>query len=92
MGLPVYFGNIIAKRYLKAGGKISMAVFTELWKEKLIYRKPVERAFYLLDKTDKGFLTGEDFLPLMSSIMEIHPGLNFLKDTPEFQEKYGKSD
>lgn len=91
MGLPVYFGNIIVKRFVKTGNKISMPVFVELWKEKLIFRKPVERAFYLLDKTDKGYLIAEDFMPLMISVMENHPGLNFLKDTPEFQEKYGRT-
>lgn len=91
MGLPVYFGTIIVKRFAKGGARISMGAFADLWRDKLVYRKPVERAFYLLDKTDKGYLNGEDFMPLMLSVMETHPGLNFLKDTPEFQEKYGRS-
>lgn len=77
------------KRFSQAGTKITMAKFVEIWKEKLIWRKPVERAFFLLDSNEKNYLIGSDFMSLMMAVMEIHPGLNFLKDTPEFQEKYG---
>jgi serine/threonine-protein phosphatase 2A regulatory subunit B'' len=89
MGLPVYFGSIIVKRFSSNGNKISMAIFVEVWKEKLIWRKPVERAFFLLDSKEKNYLIGSDFMSMMTAVMEIHPGLNFLKETPEFQEKYG---
>ena len=34
------------------------------------------------------YLTKSDFRPLLEAILERHPGLDFLKTTQEFQEKY----
>lgn len=36
----------------------------------------------------KKFCTPEDFKILFKEILEIHPGLEFLKDTPDFQDWY----
>lgn len=32
----------------------------------------------------------EDLKPLMRELLNKHPGLEFLHDTPEFQDRYGK--
>ena len=33
-------------------------------------------------------LTQEDLQPLMRQVLAYHPGLEFLRETPEFQERY----
>jgi serine/threonine-protein phosphatase 2A regulatory subunit B'' len=30
----------------------------------------------------------DDFRPIMNVVLETHPGLEFLKEAPEFQERY----
>ena len=32
----------------------------------------------------------EDFKPVLQELLAIHPGLEFLQGTPEFQERYGE--
>ena len=78
------------KNFAKGGTKLNMQSFIELWRDKLANKAPVARVFFILDKGEKGYLVGDDFLPMMTSVMECHPGLTFLKETPEFQEKYGR--
>lgn len=36
-------------------------------------------------------LTYADFQPLMDSVLQYHPGLEFLKETNEFQKKYAET-
>lgn len=33
-------------------------------------------------------IVADDFKPMFSYLLENHPGLEFLKQTPEFQERY----
>ena len=37
------------------------------------------------------FLVYSDLNPLMDSILSFHPGLEFLKETSEFQRKYAET-
>ena len=36
------------------------------------------------------YLTYADLRPMMSALLKLHPGLEFLADTPEFQERYAE--
>jgi serine/threonine-protein phosphatase 2A regulatory subunit B'' len=40
-------------------------------------KKPTENAIYRTD-----------FMPFMKALLESHPGLDFLKSHPDFQDKY----
>ncbi|GJM90471.1 hypothetical protein PR202_ga06752 [Eleusine coracana subsp. coracana] len=52
--------------------------------------------FEKIDKDGTGFVTRysviniEDFKPVLRDLLDNHPGLEFLKSTPEFQERYCK--
>jgi len=48
-----------------------------------------KRIFKLLDTNNKGYLQQNDFKSLLKVLLDSHPGLEFLKATPEFQDKYG---
>ena len=37
------------------------------------------------------FLYLTDFRPLLDLLLETHPGLEFLKATPEYQERYSET-
>ena len=37
------------------------------------------------------YLTYADFQPLLDCILQLHPGLEFLKETSEFQKKYAET-
>jgi hypothetical protein len=53
-----------------------------VWKE-LENESPHMRAFWLLSsEARKKYATVGDFKQLFKEILEVHPGLLFLKDTP----------
>ena len=39
----------------------------------------------MVSESNKKYLEVDDFKQLLEEIMNAHPGLEFLKDTPEFQ-------
>ncbi|KAK8970076.1 hypothetical protein KSP40_PGU020147 [Platanthera guangdongensis] len=46
--------------------------------------------FTILKQPDRKYLTQEDFKPLLRELLSSHPGLEFLQNTPEFQDRYGE--
>ena len=67
---------------------VNKADFLKLWAE--IENKEITyRAFYLISSDKKKrFCTIDDFRVLFQDILEYHAGLEFLKDTPDFQGWY----
>ncbi|KAG0557304.1 hypothetical protein KC19_11G118600 [Ceratodon purpureus] len=49
------------------------------------------RIFSVLRQQDKNYLTQEDFRPVLRELLLTHHGLEFLHDTPEFQERYAET-
>ena len=47
----------------------------------------VARMFEVLRKDGALYLVQDDFKSMMSGILLGHPGLEFLQDTPEFQDR-----
>jgi serine/threonine-protein phosphatase 2A regulatory subunit B'' len=89
-GLPKFMKF---KLFTAAGGgdSLSKTQFLRFWKKELENKSPVERFFFLVKKNGKSFIEREDFHFMMNVLMEIHPGLDFLKATPEFQDRYADS-
>ena len=48
------------------------------------------RAFELL-RRGKPHVCNQDFLPVLNDLVARHPGLEFLSETPEFQERYAET-
>ncbi|KAK8945864.1 hypothetical protein KSP40_PGU000770 [Platanthera guangdongensis] len=46
--------------------------------------------FTIMKQPDRKYLTQEDFKPLLRELLSSHPGLEFLQNTPEFQDRYGE--
>ena len=85
--IPIYFADIIVERIGKEQ-YVDLQTFVTFFKKHMHGKDACKRSFYLLDQNEKGYLTQEYFWPLLRSILDLHPGLEFLKATPEFQDKY----
>ncbi|KAK8962627.1 hypothetical protein KSP40_PGU005513 [Platanthera guangdongensis] len=46
--------------------------------------------YTILKQPDRKYLTQEDFKPLLRELLSSHPVLEFLQNTPEFQDRYGE--
>jgi serine/threonine-protein phosphatase 2A regulatory subunit B'' len=89
-GLPKILNQLLFKRIDSENtGKISKAQFQKHYETQMQPLDVSKRIFTLLAKTGANSIVKDDFKPLMKLLMETHPGLDFLKATPEFQEKYG---
>lgn len=49
---------------------------------------PVRRMFDILRKEDCRYVAPDDLKSMMAGILLSHPGLEFLQETPEFQDRY----
>ena len=73
---------------------VTLTQFAEYWNSTLRkYAEPNARVFEVLrgSKPDQGprhYLEHADFRPILRCILDTHPGLEFLKDSPEFQDRY----
>lgn len=50
-----------------------------------------ERTFEMLRQADCPYVTAEDLRRLLSGVLGTHPGLEFLRDAPEFQDRYAET-
>jgi serine/threonine-protein phosphatase 2A regulatory subunit B'' len=49
------------------------------------------RALDILRAPDRQYIIPSDFRPIMAGILGSHPGLSFLQDSPEFQDRYAET-
>ncbi|EOY06069.1 Calcium-binding EF-hand family protein isoform 4 [Theobroma cacao] len=49
------------------------------------------RMYTILKQPDRRYLTQDDFKPVLHELLASHPGLEFLQNTPEFQERYAET-
>lgn len=69
-------------------GKIKKEQLEEYYSKEMRNLDITHRIFRILAKTGKQYIEKDDLYPLARIVMETHPGLEFLKATPEFQDKY----
>ncbi|EGC30259.1 hypothetical protein DICPUDRAFT_95777 [Dictyostelium purpureum] len=63
--------------------------FVEFWKNHIYGKEPEELLFNILRKSeDSKYLYYEDFFLFSKTLIDFHPGLEFLSNTPEFQDRY----
>lgn len=54
----------------------------------LVQVDPVRRMFDILRKENCFYVAPDDLKSMMAGILLSHPGLEFLQETPEFQDRY----
>eukprot|EP00850_Spirogloea_muscicola_P017584 SM000152S01572 [mRNA] locus=s152:288904:292553:- [translate_table: standard] len=91
--LPSYFNSCLFHKVDPAGrGSITREAFVKFWVEShLILTDLPTRVFAALKQPNREHLTQDDFKPLLRELLNVHPGLEFLHDTPEFQDRYAET-
>eukprot|EP00897_Mesotaenium_endlicherianum_P010275 jgi/Mesen1/9276/ME000060S08713 len=91
--LPSFFnGCLFRKIDSDSTGLVTRDKFLKAWVENnLLTADMATRVFAVLKEADKNYITQEDFKPLLRELLNTHPGLEFLHDTPEFQERYAET-
>lgn len=91
---PFYFTTLLFVR-IDVGntGSISQSMVESFWRRCMAEKSTTDRFYYTIKNPAtpkaKG-LVSEDFFPIMNELLEIHPGLAFLKGSG-FQECYAET-
>lgn len=86
--LPKYLSRLLFTRIAGDKPQVSKAQFTKYWKSEMEGKDLSRRVFDVIKAANRPHIERDDFRPLLVTLMETHPGLDFLKATPEFQERY----
>ncbi|KAI7749596.1 hypothetical protein M8C21_021898, partial [Ambrosia artemisiifolia] len=91
--LPSFFSTALFKKIDVAGtGVVTRDAFVDYWVNGNMLIKDVATQIYtILKQPDLKYLTQEDFKPILRELLATHPGLEFLQNTPEFQERYAET-
>eukprot|EP00271_Cylindrocystis_brebissonii_P008751 TRINITY_DN2323_c0_g2_i1.p1 TRINITY_DN2323_c0_g2~~TRINITY_DN2323_c0_g2_i1.p1 ORF type:complete len:564 (-),score=121.44 TRINITY_DN2323_c0_g2_i1:1380-3071(-) len=91
--LPAFFNGVLFRRLADEGTSlVTREAFTTFWVDPGHLTADMSaRVMAALKQPDNNFLTQEDWDPLMRELLATHPGLEFLHDTPEFQERYAET-
>ncbi|CAN1270361.1 Serine/threonine protein phosphatase 2A regulatory subunit B''alpha [Linum perenne] len=91
--LPSFFSSAIFRRIDEdCYGIVTRDAFVKYWVESnMLTMDMATQIFEVLKKPGHRFLTKTDFKPVLEELLATHPGLEFLQNTPEFQEKYAET-
>ena len=91
MGVPKIFMQMLFKKVVAENGlpenteSLTKDHVQRYWQKLDFHRKTEkERIWHVIKKKDANFMENDDFKPLFVYLLELHPGLEFLKATPEF--------
>ena len=66
-----------------------LSYFTRFWKDEFSQTNDLNVRFFRLFQNGKdNYLTRDDFLPLLESVVRNHPGLSFLRNAASFHNHY----
>ncbi|ONK80515.1 uncharacterized protein A4U43_C01F18650 [Asparagus officinalis] len=91
--LPSFFSSVLFRRIdVDCIGTITRNAFVKYWIDSnLMTRDIATQIFTILKQPARKYLTQEDFKPVLRELLASHPGLEFLQNTPEFQERYAET-
>lgn len=67
---------------------MTRGAFCRFWRAEIEPYDSLQRFFRLVKQPNADGIVKEDFMPYLEELLTYHPGLEFLENTPEFQEKY----
>ncbi|KAL3808014.1 hypothetical protein ACHAXA_004967, partial [Cyclostephanos tholiformis] len=67
---------------------VTYGVFRRFWEMEMAPYDMNERFFRLVKRPDREYITRDDFFPYIKELLNDHPGLEFLANHAEFQDKY----
>jgi len=67
---------------------VTLGIFERFWNDEMAPFDRHERFFRLVKRPGRRYIFQEDFHPYVQELLDYHPGLDFLSNHTEFQEKY----
>jgi hypothetical protein len=67
---------------------LPLEALLRFWREEMEPYDEVDRLFRLLKHPQAECLVKEDFYPILRDLLDTHPGMEFLRTHPDFQQKY----
>ena len=92
LDLPIFFSvPLFQKLQPQPSGLLDQDSFLAFWERRLVKEDQNLQVFECLRKEGQDYVTKEDLQPLLRAVLFTHPGLEFLQDTPEFQDRYAET-
>ncbi|KAJ4844045.1 hypothetical protein Tsubulata_013450 [Turnera subulata] len=91
--LPSFFSSMLFRKIdVDCTGIVTREAFIKYWVDgNMLTMDTATQMFNILKRPDCKYLTKADFKPILRELLATHPGLEFLKGTPEFQERYAET-
>ena len=88
-GFPSFFAQALFEKLAQPGqAVVARAKCTQWWETNIKHKRPEVRLFHFLREPSNQFVTRADWKKRLACLLDTHPGLDFLKATPEFQDRY----
>jgi serine/threonine-protein phosphatase 2A regulatory subunit B'' len=90
LGVSRYFAEPFFRRLLKVSNHqgVRKSDVTAYWKGRLKIGDSTSNFFHIVRQDSCDYITRTDFRDFLWVLLDTHPGLSFLRDSPEFQERY----
>ncbi|GLU03690.1 hypothetical protein SLE2022_208760 [Rubroshorea leprosula] len=91
--LPSFLSSALFRKIdVDCTGIVTRDTFIKFWVDNNMLAMDVAtQAFKIIKQSDRNYLTQVDFKPVLQELLATHPGLEFLRGTPEFQERYAET-
>uniref|UniRef100_A0A2P2LTT7 Calcium ion binding protein n=1 Tax=Rhizophora mucronata TaxID=61149 RepID=A0A2P2LTT7_RHIMU len=91
--LPSFFCSAIFRNIdMNFTGKVTRDAFIKYWVDgNMLTMDTATQIFHILKQPDCKYLTQADFIVVLQELLATHPGLEFLRTTQEFQERYAET-
>ncbi|XP_022771296.1 serine/threonine protein phosphatase 2A regulatory subunit B''alpha-like isoform X2 [Durio zibethinus] len=88
--LPSFLSSALFRKIdVHCAGIVTRDAFIKYWVDGNMLTMDVEtQIFEILKRPGCKHLTQVDFKPVLRELLATHPGLEFLRNTPEFQDRY----
>ncbi|XP_057423877.1 serine/threonine protein phosphatase 2A regulatory subunit B''beta-like [Lotus japonicus] len=91
--LPSFFSTALFKKIdISFTGTITRDQFIDYWiRGNMLAMDLPTQIYTILKQPHRSYLVQDDFKPILRELLSTHPGLEFLQNTPEFQERYAET-
>ncbi|KAJ9169637.1 hypothetical protein P3X46_017803 [Hevea brasiliensis] len=91
--LPSFFSTALFRKIdSDCSGIVTRDAFIKYWVDgNMLAMDRTTCIFNILKQPENKYLIQTDFKPVLRELLAMHPGLEFLQSTPEFQERYAET-
>ncbi|KAL9264707.1 Serine/threonine protein phosphatase 2A regulatory subunit B''beta-like protein [Drosera capensis] len=91
--LPSFFSSVLFRKIdANCTSFVTRDAFVDFWVNgNMLTMDTATQIFTIMKQPDRKYLTQDDFKPILRELLMTHPGLEFLQNAPEFQERYAET-